>query len=219
MVLTSCGEMDDGKPTGLWLEEFSVPHRLFVEAGYKVKLVSLTGGAVPVDARSLDAENPPEQVAALALLQDVGKLSEVDPAGFGSVFFPGGHGTMFDMPDSDRIQNLVRAFVESGKPSAFVCHGPAALVGVKGSDGQPLVQGRKMTGFTDDEEEAVELTEAMPFLLETRLKALGAVFVGAANFEPHTVVDGNFITGQNPASSQGAAEALIDQLRQLKSAQ
>ncbi len=121
---------------------------------------------------------------------------------------------MFDMPGSVAIQKVVSNFVESGKPSAFVCHGPAALVGVTGSDGTPLVKGRKVTAFTDSEEAAVNLTKDMPFLLETRLRELGADFAGAADFTAHTIVDGNLITGQNPPSSQGAAEALLKQLAQ-----
>lgn len=213
MVLTSCGQMENGEPTGLWLEEFSVPHRIFIDAGYEVRIVSPLGGRVPVDERSL-AQNtrPADADEALKLLADTGSLADVDPDDYIAVFFPGGHGTMFDMPGSEEVHTVVRSFIESQKPSAFICHGPAALTGVVGSDGESIVKGKKVTGFTNEEEAAVGLTEEMPFLLESRLKELGAGFSGGALFESHVIVDGQLITGQNPASSKEAAEELIQLL-------
>lgn len=214
MVLTSCGEMNNGEPTGLWLEEFSVPYAIFTQAGYGVTLASPNGGKVPVDARSLAEGAKPENAdQALNLLETTVKLADVDPGKFHAVFFPGGHGTMFDLPRDDSVQALVRSFVESEKPAAFVCHGPAALTQVTGSDGHSLVKGKKLTGFTNVEEAAVELTEAMPFLLESRLKELGALFSAADLFQPHVVVDENLVTGQNPASSKAAALAVLKLLK------
>lgn len=213
MVMTSCSEMENGEPTGLWLEEFSVPYDLFIRSGCEVTLASPGGGRVPVDARSLADETKPENAdEALELLESTVKLSEIDPEKWDAVFFPGGHGTMFDLPQSEETQDLIRSFVESGKPTALVCHGPAALVQVTGSEGKPLVQGKKVTGFTNEEEAAVNLTEQMPFLLESRLKELGGIFSSGGLFQAHVVVDGNLITGQNPPSSAGAARQLIQLL-------
>lgn len=211
MVMTSAATMSDGKPTGVWLEEFSVPYQMFIDAGFNVTLSSILGGAIPVDPRSITAKTRPENFeSALSLLQDSVPLSEIDAGVFDAVFFPGGHGAMFDLPKSPLVHRLVNAFMEAGKPSAFVCHGPAALVGVVDQLGEPVVKGRRLTGFTDEEEAAVALTEEMPFLLETRLRELGARFEEAPNFQKHVVVDRNLITGQNPASSEATAQALLD---------
>lgn len=214
MVVTSTGVMPDGKPTGLWMDEFSTPYEIFLEEGYTVTVASPHGGQVPVDPRSMTDQSRPENAGkALLALSDSVVLESLDLSAFDAVFFPGGHGTMFDFPQTESVRETVEAFVNSERPSAFVCHGPAALVGAKNEQGHPLVSGRRVTGFTNQEEEAVELTEAVPFLLETRLKELGADFAPAENFEAHVVVDGMLVTGQNPASSEQAARALVKLLR------
>lgn len=195
------------------LEEFSVPYQLFHEAGYQVTIASLGGVAIPVDPRSTtESTLRGNSEDALRLLNDSVPLSEVDTAAFDAVFFPGGHGTMFDLPSSKVVAGTVKAFVGSDRPAAFVCHGPAALVGVTGADGDPLVKGRKLTAFTDSEEHAVQLQDAVPFLLASKLEELGATLIQAPDFEAHVVVDKNLITGQNPASSLKAAQALLLQL-------
>ncbi len=214
MVVTSAGQMPDGHETGLWLEEFSVPYEIFTEAGYEVVVASPKGGEVPVDPRSMtDQTRPHNADSALEVLQDTRTLSNVDPAQFDAVFFPGGHGTMFDFPDSPAVQQTVEHFVNAAKPAAFVCHGPAALVGARGPDGTPIVSGRTLTAFTDEEEKAVDLVEAVPFLLQEKLEEQGASFVPAANFREHVVVDGTLVTGQNPASSGKAARELLQLLQ------
>lgn len=213
MVLTSHGQIDADTPTGVWLEEFAVPYEVFVEAGYEVIIASVRGGDVPVDPRSVEPGNaPPNAEKALALLKGIRPLHSVHLDSCVAVFFPGGHGTMFDLPGNADVQKALASFLSAGKPTALVCHGPAALVGLNGPEGQPVVKGRKLTAFTNDEEAAVGLTEEMPFLLQTRLEGEGAEFVAAENFAPNVVVDGNLITGQNPASSAGAARALLQRL-------
>lgn len=210
IVVTSHGQIDKEHPTGLWLEEFSVPYQAFIDAGYKVTVASPKGGKAPVDPRSLAEETKPENAdAAMKLLENTVALSDVNLDQYDAVFFPGGHGTMFDLPDSQAVKKTVEYFMGKNLPAAFICHGPAALVGARDKSGQPLVKGRELTGFTNAEEKAVELDEVMPFLLETRLRDLGAVFKEAKAFSEHVVVDGQLVTGQNPASSGGAARALL----------
>ena len=213
MVVTSHAQLSPNETTGLWLEEFTVPYGAFVAAGYRVDVASPKGGEAPVDPRSLQ---PVDDEGTIPTVPDILKttkpLASIDPGKYTAVFFPGGHGTMFDLPTNAVVQNVVNAFLNSARPTAFVCHGPAALVGATTEVGEPAVKGRKLTAFTNDEETTVELTDEMPFLLESRLKELGADFVGAENFAPHVVVDGNLVTGQNPASSKGAAEAVLKQL-------
>lgn len=212
MVVTSHAELAPGEKTGLWLEEFTVPYRLFIEAGYTVEVASPTGGPTPVDPRSLEPDATGATPAIPSVLKDTIPLSRIDPARYAAVFFPGGHGTMFDLPGHSDVRRVLEAFLNSGRPTALVCHGPAALVGATGPDGTPAVKGRNVTGFTNEEEVAVQLDGKMPFLLETRLKELGARFSGGPKFDSHVVVDGALITGQNPPSSGPAAHALIQQL-------
>jgi len=212
MVVTSHDQIEAGDPTGLWLEEFAIPYARFLAAGYAVTVASPKGGKAPIDPRSLgeDAKPDPEALAALAKTVP---LDGLDLDGYVAVFFPGGHGTMFDLPTSAVVQAAVAHFVAEDQPAAFVCHGPAALVGATLPDGSSVVKGRKLTGFTDAEEHAVKLADKMPFMLEARLRELGAEFAGAENWQEHVVVDGNLITGQNPASSGKAAEALLARLQ------
>lgn len=212
IIVTNHDQIDAEHPTGLWLEEFAVPYQLFREKGYLVTVASLKGGQTPIDPRSLpDAEQSEAHTEALQALKETQPLSRVNLQNYDAVFFPGGHGTMYDLP-SPEIGQIVNHFADAKKVVAAVCHGPAALVEAKHSDGTPLVQGRKLTGFTNTEEQAVELDKMMPFLLESRLRELGAEFVGASNWSDNVVVDGNLITGQNPQSSGSAAKAVIDAL-------
>lgn len=212
MVVTSAGQMTNGHATGLWLEEFAVPYVLFRKAGLEVVVASPRGGPAPIDPRSA-GETRPEWAEASQRLQTTLPLDDVGSAEFAAVFLPGGHGTMFDFPGDARLAALLSAFASEGKPVAAVCHGPAGLVGAHGPDGQALVKGKNVTGFTNAEEKAVDLVDAMPFLLESRLVELGGRFEGGPDFAPHVVVDGLLVTGQNPASSAPAAEALLRLLR------
>lgn len=211
MVVTSHANIDATHRTGLWFEEFAIPYTLFLKAGYAVTVASPRGGEAPIDPRSLESYAATSaNEAARAVLRDTRRLdSAVSAVQFDAVFFPGGHGTMFDLPDDRHVQRLVSEFAQANKVLASVCHGPACLVGAMLPNGKPLVQGRKVTGFTDDEERAVQLDKHMPFLLESKLRELGAEFIPAVNWEDHVVVDGTLVTGQNPQSSGSAARAVM----------
>lgn len=211
MVVTSHDRIDEEHPTGLWLEEFATPYELFAAAGHGVTVASPKGGKTPIDPRSL-SDQEKFSAETVAVLDDTSLLADINLELFDAVFFPGGHGTMYDLPNDPSVIHAVNVFLRNDRPAAFVCHGPAALVGATKTDGTPAVRARRVTGFTDDEERAVELDGKMPFLLETELREQGAEFIGAANFVEHVVVDGNLVTGQNPASSAAAARALLDLL-------
>jgi putative intracellular protease/amidase len=213
MVVTSADQMTDGKPTGLWLEEFAVPYLMFKEAGFNVTVASPKGGKAPVDARSLkEGTHVFEWARAIIELETTIKLDQVGTQGYDAIFLPGGHGTMFDFPNNPDLTRLLNGFVKEDKVIAAVCHGPAGLVGAKKVDGTPLVNGKTVTAFTDAEEVAVELDMVMPFMLETRLREQGAKFVEGKKWAANVQVDGKLITGQNPASSKAAAEAVIQLL-------
>lgn len=210
MVTTSYGRIDEAHPTGLWFEEFAVPFERFTAEGYLVTAASIKGGAVPIDPRSEPPEPSSLQVVGpRETLKHTQRLMEVDVSEYDAVFFPGGHGTMFDFPPSHDVAGLVTRFLEEGRVVAAVCHGPAALVSAKSSDGAPLVKGRRLTAFTDDEEREVKLDRVVPFLLESRLRELGAVVEIAPNWQAKVVTDGKLVTGQNPQSSLATAEAVI----------
>jgi len=210
IVVTSANLIKEGKPTGLWLEEFAVPYLQFVTSGLDVTVASPKGGPVPVDPRSKpSAEQASKWQEAVVALEQTRKLSTVSSAEFDAIFLPGGHGTMFDLAGDADIKRLLKEFDAAGKVVASVCHGPAGFVGAEGKDGAPLVAGRTMTAFTDAEEHAVNLAADMPFLLEAKLRSLGAKFVAGTNFADHVETDGKFITGQNPASSASVAKAVL----------
>ncbi|MEE9320367.1 MAG: type 1 glutamine amidotransferase domain-containing protein [Granulosicoccus sp.] len=213
IVVTSFGEIAPGELTGLWLEEFAVPYIEFRREGFQVCVASVQGGKAPVDPRSNPApEKTKAWAEAIKSLQKTVPVASIEPADFAAVFIPGGHGTMFDFPDSVDLNRVLKGFVEQGKVIAAMCHGPASLVGVMFEDGTSLVAGRTVTGFTNEEESAAGLADKMPFLLESRLRELGANFVGKPNWSDHVQVDGNLITGQNPQSSKSTALAVIDAL-------
>ncbi len=218
LVLTNQGTLGDrDEPTGLFLSEASHPWHVFDEAGFEVVLASPDGGPAPIDPRSLQLDDPEnaafvERFAEDGRVTETVSLAQVDPGAFDAVFFAGGHGTMWDFPTVPAVRTVAEGVHRRGGVLAAVCHGPAALVPLRDADGRPLVAGRRVTGFTNAEEDAVELTEAMPFLLETRLRELGAEFDGAASFSENVVVDGRLVTGQNPASARGAAEAVVVEL-------
>jgi putative intracellular protease/amidase len=220
MVLTSHDRLGDtGQPTGFWLEEFAAPYYVLRDAGIDVTLASPKGGAPPVDPKSDDpkAETPAmkrfkgDREAQRALASTV-RLSSVAPDDYDAVFYPGGHGPLWDLAEDRSSIALIEKLYAAGKPVAAVCHGPAVLRHAKAPDGTPLVRGKAVTGFTNTEEAAAGLTDVVPFLVEDALKANGGKYSRAEDWADHTVADGNLITGQNPASSESAAKALLERL-------
>lgn len=213
VVLTSHAQMGDtGKPTGFFLGELTHPLEVFEEAGVPVELASIQGGEPPVDGLDLEDKinarywNDPEFRSKLSSTK---KLSDLNPADYSAVFFSGGHGTMWDFPDDPSVQKFAREIYEAGAPVGAVCHGPAALVNVKLSDGTFLVAGKEVSAFTNSEEEKVGLTKVVPFLLATKLEERGAKHLGAPDFQKQVVASGNLVTGQNPASAAGVAEKMV----------
>jgi putative intracellular protease/amidase len=213
MVVTSHSHIDDGKTTGIWLSEFAEAYTLFNEQGWDVVVASPLGGKAPVDPASLGEEMDPSFAEAAKRLENTMKLNDLSHERFDAIVLPGGHGAMYDLPTDQKLQSLLRDFYESGKVVAAVCHGPAALVGTVLSDGSPLVAGKRVNAFTDREEEETGLASHLPFLLERRLRELGAIFVAAPNWTAHYEADGNLITGQNPQSTIAVTNAVIDHLR------
>lgn len=206
IVVTSCDRIDDTRTTGLWFEEFAVPYQEFLAKGFVVTVASPKGGKTPIDVRS--APKPGESAKAWAALQDAHPLDTIVADQFDAIFLPGGHGTMFDLPENTILQQLIAEFARADKVIAAVCHGAAGLVGVK-TNGTLLVANKTVTGFTNDEERAVELDQLMPFLLETKLRELGSKFIVQPNWSDHIEQDGKLITGQNPQSSSSVARAVI----------
>jgi putative intracellular protease/amidase len=201
------------------LEELAAPYYVFLDAGAEITLASPKGGQPPLDPKSNEPQFQTDLTrrfeadeAAKARLADTAWLDSVRQEDFDTVFYPGGHGPMWDLAeDADSIR-LIESFVGAGKPIALVCHAPGVLRHVEGPDGRPLVAGKTVTGFTNGEEEAVGLTHVVPFLVEDELRAKGGLFSKAADWAPHVVQDGRLITGQNPASSGPAARKLVEEL-------
>lgn len=212
-VLTSHDRMLNGDPTGLWLEEFAVPYLAFTRAGHEATVASVSGGAVPVDPNSKpSAEEAEAWAEPIALLADTPAFDTIDPAGYDALFLPGGHGTVFDMPDNAALHDLILRMDGEGRIVAAVCHAPAVFAGLHRADGTPFVAGRKVAAFTDAEEHAAHGVEKVPFLLETKLKELGAVHVPAEPWTSNAVRDGRLVTGQNPQSSAAAAALVLELL-------
>lgn len=217
MVLTSHDALGDtGKKTGFWLEEFAAPYYVLKDAGAGITLASPLGGQPPLDPKSdaPDAQSDDtrrfkgDKAAITALAQSV-VLSSVDLNDFDAVFYPGGHGPLWDLAENATSIGLIETFAAKGKPIAAVCHAPAIFRNTTGADGKPLVTGRKVTGFTNTEEAAAGLTGIVPFLVEDMLIASGGIYSKGADWASHVVVDGKLVTGQNPASSKAAAQALL----------
>lgn len=221
MVLTSHSELGNtGKKTGFWLEEFAAPYYVFKDAGAEVVLASPAGGQPPLDPKSDLADFQTEMTDrfkadpdAQRELANTLKLDSVREADFDTVFYPGGHGPLWDLAESKTSIALIEAFIRAGKPTGFVCHAPGVLRHVKAASGEPLVKGRQVTGFTNGEEADVELTDVVSFLIEDEFIAMGAHYQKGPNWAPFVVEDGKLVTGQNPASSEDAAKALVAQLR------
>lgn len=221
MVLTSHDQLGDtGKKTGFWLEEFAAPYYAFKEAGAQLTLASPKGGQPPLDPKSDEPDSQTDDTkrfrmdsAAQSALASTAVLSTVRPEDYDAVFYPGGHGPLWDLAEDTYSIALIEAFIKAGKPVAAVCHAPGVLRHVKGEDGQALVKGKRVTGFTNSEEEAVQLTKVVPFLVEDMLKQKGGEYSKGDDWASYVVTDGLLITGQNPASSKAGAEALLAKLR------
>ncbi len=220
MVLTSHNTLGNtGRKTGFWLEEFAAPYYVFKDAGADITLASPKGGQPPLDPKS-DAPDAQTE-ATLRFKQDTNAqtalantltLSSVSADDYDAVFYPGGHGPLWDLAEDANSIALINAFYAAGKPVAAVCHAPGALRHIKAADGSPLVQDKSVTGFANTEEAAVELTNVVPFLVEDELKKNGGKYSKTNDWQPYAVSDGNLITGQNPASSEPAAKLLLQQL-------
>jgi len=221
MVLTSHDQLGNtGKKTGFWLEEFAAPYYVLKDAGATITLASPRGGQPPLDPKSDEADSQTDATrrfkqdkAAQAELASTKKLADVSAADFDAVFYPGGHGPLWDLASDQASIALIEAMQAAGKPVAAVCHAPAVLRDVKGPDGTPLVAGKKVTGFTNTEEDAVGLTGIVPFLVEDMLKSQGGQYSKGGDWQSYVLTDGILITGQNPASSEAAAQALLKLLK------
>ena len=223
IVLTNHSELGNtGKKTGFFLSEAAHPSEVFSKAGHPVTLASPKGGFAPIDPKSMQLDDPANEVFWKNFGNGEGTnpgvartiaLSEVMADGYAGIFFAGGHGSVWDFPNSAILSEKAMAIYNGGGVVGAVCHGPAALVNLKLPDGKPLVAGKKVAVFTNEEEKAVELTEVVPFLLETRFKELGAEVVLAENFSENAVRDGRLVTGQNPASAKKTAELFLEAVK------
>lgn len=217
MVLTSHDQLGNtGRKTGFWLEEFAAPYYTFIDAGAKVVLASPAGGQPPldpvsdqVDFQTAATERFKADPAAQQVLANTLELSSVQAADFDTVFYPGGHGPLWDLAESPLSITLLEAFERAGKPLGLVCHAPGALRHVRAANGEPLVKGRRVTGFSNTEEEAVGLTDVVPFLVEDQFKALGGLYEKGPDWQSFVITDGRLVTGQNPGSSDAVATALL----------
>ena len=222
MVLTSHDQLGNtGRKTGFWLEEFAAPYYVLSDAGAEITLASPAGGQPPLDPKSAEADFLTDatrrfdaDAQAQAALANTLKLSGIKADEYDALFYPGGHGPLWDLAEDPHSIALVEAMYVSGKPVAAVCHAPGVLKGATLADGSALVKGKSLTGFSNSEEAAVQLTDVVPFLLEDLLQEKGANYSSADDWQPYTVTDGNLITGQNPASSEQVAQALLKKLGQ-----
>jgi putative intracellular protease/amidase len=220
MVLTSHDQLGNtGEKTGFWLEEFAAPYYAFKDAGADITLASPLGGQPPLDPKSDDPSSQTDDTRrfkadapAQALLASTAKLQDVSATDFDAVFYPGGHGPLWDLAENASSIALIEAMLKAGKPVAAVCHAPAVLRHPKSDNGGSVVNGKSVTGFTNTEEAAVGLTDVVPFLVEDMLKKNGGSYSRGTDWQPHVVTDGLLITGQNPASSEPAAQALLKML-------
>jgi len=218
MVLTSHDQLGNtGHKTGFWLEEFTAPYYSFKDAGVDVTLASPKGGQPPLDPKSNEPESQTDSTrrfakdqAAQSLLANTSRLADINAHDFDAVFYPGGHGPLWDLANDPLSIALIEQFDRAGKPLGLVCHAPAALKNVKTANGEAFVKGKKVTGFSNSEEAAVQLTDVVPFLIEDEFKAQGADYQKGLDWHPFVVIHGQLITGQNPASSEETAKQLLN---------
>lgn len=220
MVLTSHDQLGDtGRKTGFWLEELAAPYYAFKDAGAEVTLASPQGGQPPLDPKSNEPDFQTDETkrfesddAAKAALAKTVRLDDVSQEAFDAVFYPGGHGPLWDLAEDRNSIALIESALSAGKPVALVCHAPGVLRHARAANGRPMVEGKRVTGFANSEEDAVGLTKIVPFLVEDELRRNGGDYSKTGDWQPYVVSDGLLITGQNPASSAPAAKALIEQL-------
>lgn len=223
LAVTNHGQLGDtGKETGYFLREVSYPYDALTKAGYAVDFVSPKGGRAPMDPSSKDLEDEVNNgfvadEALMTALENTLSAETIDPSDYVGIFYAGGHGTMWDLPDCDALAKLAVTIYEQGGAIGAVCHGPAGLVNMKLSDGRYLVDGKRVACFTDEEEKAVGLDNVVPFLLASELIKRGAIHTKADNFKAHVEVDGRLVTGQNPPSAKGVGEALVQVLKDMPS--
>ncbi len=221
IVLTSHNQLGDtGKKTGFWLEEFAAPYYRLLDAGAELILASPAGGQPPIDPKSSETDAQTEAThrfnsdrEAQSALANTVKLAEVKTGNFDAVFYPGGHGPLWDLTENRNSISLIESFAAADKPVAAVCHAPAVLIHALDTQGQALVRGKRVTGFSNSEEAAVGLSDIVPFLLEDKLIELGAIYEKTDDWHPLAVIEGKLITGQNPASSEAVADALLGLLQ------
>jgi putative intracellular protease/amidase len=221
MILTSHDQLGNtGRKTGFWLEELASPYFVFREAGVDITLASPKGGQPPLDPKSNepgfqtdDTRRFEKDAAAMQALANTVKLADVKHADFDSVFFPGGHGPLWDLTNDRHALSIIEGMVAAKKTVALVCHAPGVLKNAKAPNGDPIVKGKSVTGFTNSEEAAVHLVDVVPYLVEDALKAQGANFLAANDWAVHVIQDGLLVTGQNPSSSRQTAKALLDALK------
>ena len=219
-VLTSNDKLGDtGNKTGFWIEEFAAPYYMLKDAGYEVTLSSPKGGQPPIDPSSESDDAQTESTKRFyndketqETLASTLQLSEVNQKDYDALFYPGGHGVLWDLVEDKDSKEIIESFYNNNKPVSFVCHAPAVLKNIKNSNGEPLVKGKKVTGFTNQEEDAVQLTNVVPFLLEDMLIENGGEYSKIEDWQPYAVQDGLLITGQNPASSEKVADLLMKTL-------
>jgi len=212
IIVTGASQMTSGDKTGVWLEEFAVPYIKFKKEGFEVTVATINGGVVPIDPASGDGAKP-EWKEAIDALKNAQKLETIDSDKYAAVYMPGGHGAMFDLAEDKVVKETLAKFADAGKVISAVCHGPASLVGVKLKNGKYLVEGKKLTSFTNSEEDEVQKSDKMPFMLESKLIEQGAAFQAKGNWADNVVVDGNLITGQNPSASASIADAIIKSVK------
>ncbi|WP_025143223.1 type 1 glutamine amidotransferase domain-containing protein [Pedobacter jeongneungensis] len=221
-VLTSHSELGNtGEKTGFWIEEFAAPYYLMADAGVEITLASPKGGQPPIDPKS---DAPDAQTEATKrfkadkelqqILANTVQLNTVNEEDYDAVFYPGGHGPLWDLANDEKSISLIEAFYKAEKPVAFVCHAPGVLIKVKDQNGDPLVKGKAVTGFSNSEEKAVKLTDVVPFLLEDEFKKIGGHYSKGADWSSYVKKDGLLITGQNPGSSEEAAKVLLETLKE-----
>lgn len=212
IVTTNASKLDDFHKTGVWLEEFAVPYLTFQNAGFEVTVASPLGGLSPVDEDSLECKNPTEWDYTIKALDSTAKLSDTNYKSFDALFIPGGHGPMIDLARDEFLAGVVSYFYNAHKIVSAVCHGPAGLINAKTETGEPIVKGMQVTSFTNKEEKLVEKDKLVPFLLESKLRQLGAYFNEADPWTENVIADENLITGQNPASAKKLAQVVVKKL-------
>jgi putative intracellular protease/amidase len=224
IVLTSHSDLGDTeKKTGFWIEEFAAPYYYFLEAGANITLASPKGGQPPVDPKSAEKENETpasirfaQDITLQSILQNTIPLSKISASNYDAIFFPGGHGPLWDLNKDHHSIEIIKAFWQRNKPIATVCHSPSVLLNVKDYGGNSIVKGKRVTGFSNSEEQEMELQFVVPYSLQTELENNGGIYSKGNNWESYAVVDGMLITGQNPASSLEVAKQLITMLQGIQ---